>query len=207
MSREAGHLGGRLVPYDRAVSDRKRLSPEPVHGAGGPSTSGVTRPLGRRAPWSGLADTHNGATEAAWEVLRRWRDEPVRFAKFALVGLSGVAVNLVVFDAALTLGAVTFVASVVAFLVATSWNFTWNWRWTFAPLRSAHPAQHFAIYFGFAALSLGVNEAVLAAGLAWGYAPLLAQAAGIVAGSVIGFVGNRTLNFRGTSTPAVAPDG
>jgi putative flippase GtrA len=143
-----------------------------------------------------------------------------QFGQFVLVGLSGVGVNLVVFSlvlAALTgsfslrsasgftdlltrapvgLGA-TLAASVVAFAVATLWNFTFNSLWTFRSRRGHRHGQgrRLALYYGVSLGSLGVNEVVLYA-LYFAIAPLFAQGVGIVAGSLVGFVGNRRFTFE-----------
>lgn len=89
-----------------------------------------------------------------------------------------------------------FLASAVAFVIATLWNFLINNLWTF---RSAtghrHPFSHrLGLYYGVSLGSLAVNEAVLF-GLAFYLPPLYGQAVGIVAGSVVGFAGNYRVTF------------
>jgi putative flippase GtrA len=142
-----------------------------------------------------------------------------RYGKFLLVGLTGVVVNLAVF--ALTLEAISpnpnfnlyadlvrltstassnpvdnFLASAVAFAVATLWNFSLNNLWTFRPtVGHRYRLPHrLGLYYGVSLGSLAVNEAVLF-GASFYIAPLYGQAIGIVVGSVVGFLGNRRITF------------
>ncbi len=142
-----------------------------------------------------------------------------KYGKFLVVGLTGVIVNLVVF--ALTLDAISpsptfdlirsllssatnrtpnplddLVASAVAFAVATLWNFLWNNVWTFrAAGTHRHPFHHrLGLYYGISLGSLAVNEGILFA-FAFVIPVLLAQAVGILAGSVVGFLGNYRVTF------------
>ncbi len=147
----------------------------------------------------------------------------VKYAKYLIVGFSGVFVNLVVFSLVLVvilpagsfdwvraverLTASTstdpldnFVASTAAFAVATASNFAFNNAWTFrtsAGLR--HRLSHrLGLYFGVSLVSLAINELVL-----FGLGPFLpalyAQAIGIAAGSVVGFAGNLRVSFAEVS--------
>ena len=142
-----------------------------------------------------------------------------KYGKFVVVGLTGVAVNLVVF--ALTLDALSpsptfdlytsllhsasivssnalddFVASAVAFVVATLWNFAWNNVWTFrSRIGHRHPVGiRVGLYYGVSLGSLTVNEIVLFV-VSLAFPPLYGQALGIALGSVIGFVGNHRYTF------------
>lgn len=142
-----------------------------------------------------------------------------KYGKFVVVGLTGVVVNLVVF--VLTLDALSpsptfqlyssllhsasvvspnaldnFVASGVAFVVATIWNFVWNNLWTF---RSRVGHRHsvgvrVGLYYGVSLGSLAVNEIVLFV-LSLAFPPLYGQAIGIALGSVVGFAGNHRFTF------------
>ena len=143
----------------------------------------------------------------------------VRYGKFLLVGFTGVFVNLAVF--VVTVDAISgnpvtnffssvlhyasktapnpllyLVGSAVAFTVATLWNFVLNSLWTF---RSATGHKHAApqrlgLYFGVSLGSLAVNEVVLYATQTW-LPPLIGQGIGIIAGSVVGFIGNSRYTF------------
>jgi putative flippase GtrA len=142
-----------------------------------------------------------------------------KYGKFALVGITGVVVNLIVF--ATMLDAISpsptfnlyakllrfastpssnpvdnLVASAVAFLVATLWNFLLNNLWTFRS-KVGHRyglARRVGFYYGVSLGSLAVNEAVLFVASFY-FPPLVGQAIGIAAGSVVGFAGNYRYTF------------
>ena len=141
------------------------------------------------------------------------------YGKFLTVGLTGVAVNLVVFvitvdslsgtpltnfyASALRYASKTaanpflyFVGSAVAFVVATLWNFALNSLWTFRT-DTGHrhsPPRRLGLYFGVSLGSLGVNETVLLATESL-IPPLFGQGFGILAGSIVGFLGNSRFTF------------
>jgi len=143
----------------------------------------------------------------------------VRYGKFLVVGFTGVFVNLAVFvltvDAVSNTPLTNFYSSVlhfatktaadpalyvlgsaVAFGVATLWNFALNSLWTFrtSAARRYSRRGRLALYFGVSLGSLAVNEAIL---IATGTVlpPLIGQGVGIVAGSVVGFLGNNRYTF------------
>jgi putative flippase GtrA len=151
-----------------------------------------------------------------WRALQR--DLP-RYPKFLMVGLTGVVVNLATF--VLTVDAIVhsptsnffgdivhfasktapnpvvyFVASAVAFGVATLWNFALNSWWTFrTPQAHRHSAaRRLGLYYGVSLGSFGVNEVVLLATQAF-LPPLFGQGLGVVAGSVVGYLGNSRYTF------------
>ena len=153
-----------------------------------------------------------------------------KYGKFLLVGLTGVVVNLIVF--ALTLDAISpgptfnlvgsllhfastrvvnplddFLASAVAFGIATLWNFLINNLWTFRTASGhRHPFSHrLGLYYGVSLASLGVNEVILFA-LGFYLSPLFAQGIGIVVGSIVGFAGNYRVTFA-ELTPGSVPRG
>ena len=148
-----------------------------------------------------------------------------KYGKFVVVGLTGVVVNLVVF--VLTLDAFSpsptfslvhsllksatstasnpvhnFVASAVAFVVATLWNFALNNVWTFRTDRGHRHRlpRRLGLYYGVSLGSLAVNEVVLF-GLSYLLPPLFGQAVGILAGSVVGFAGNYRVTFAEAAAP------
>jgi putative flippase GtrA len=173
------------------------------------------------------------STEATHAVPGPPAERPeflARYGKFLLVGLSGVIVNLIVF--ALTLDAISptptfnlltsvlhyatsrvvnpvddFIASAIAFVVATLWNFLLNNLWTFRTATAhRHPFSHrLGLYYGVSLGSLAVNELVLFV-LAFYLPPLYGQAVGIVAGSVVGFAGNYRVTFA-RADPSSPPKG
>ena len=143
----------------------------------------------------------------------------VAYGKFLIVGLTGVIINLVVFvvtvdglsgtpltnfyASALHFASKTaanpflyFVGSAVAFVVATLWNFALNSLWTFRTDigHRYSPSRRLGLYFGVSLGSLAVNEAVLLATESL-IPPLFGQGFGIIAGSVVGFLGNSRFTF------------
>jgi putative flippase GtrA len=135
----------------------------------------------------------------------RRRRALTQFARFAVVGASGYAVNLAVFAAAHAAGAHYRIAATVAFLAAVAWNFAGNRRWTFAGHdgRASHQAARFLTVSVVAfLLGLGVLSVLVAAGLP----ELLAQAISIVAVTPVSFAGNRLWTFRTAPQAAPAPD-
>jgi putative flippase GtrA len=121
------------------------------------------------------------------------------FVRYAIVGASGVLVNLAAFSGATSVSGMSspwvFGASAVAFGVALAWNFTWNFRWTFAGRRSRPLAVHLGLYALIQALSLVVSLLVLGVVIAAGGSPLEGQLVGVLASSVWGFVANLRWNF------------
>lgn len=143
----------------------------------------------------------------------------VRYGKFLVVGLTGFLVNLTVFTLVLTaispgpssgfFQSVThfltqttsdptdsLIASATAFVLATLWNFGLNNVWTF---RTHLPRRHslgyrLALYFGVSLGSLAINEIVLVVSSTT-LPPLYGQGVGIIAGSIVGFVGNARITF------------
>lgn len=143
----------------------------------------------------------------------------VKYAKYVVVGLTGVVVNLVVFSLVLVvvlpsgsfdlMRAVerltvsttsnptdNFLASTAAFAVATLSNFAFNNAWTFRTSSVLRHRVHerLGLYFGVSLVALAVNELVLFA-LTGTLPPLYGQAVGIAAGSVVGFAGNLRVSF------------
>jgi putative flippase GtrA len=152
----------------------------------------------------------------------------VKYGKFLVVGLTGFVVNLIIFT--LVLDAISpgpspgffesiahflsetspnpidsLIASAVAFVVATFWNFTLNNAWTFRTrLRRRHSLGYrLALYFAVSMGSLAINEIVLALSSTT-LPPLYGQGVGIVAGSLVGFLGNARITFA--EAEAVEPN-
>jgi dolichol-phosphate mannosyltransferase len=120
----------------------------------------------------------------------------LQFARFAVVGASGYALNLGVFALAHRVMDYRLSAG-VAFLVAVGNNFLWNRAWTFRDARGGHAgfqAVRFlaislaAFAFGLLVLDVLVRDAKLD--------PLLAQAIAIVMATPLSFVGNKLWSFR-----------
>ena len=129
---------------------------------------------------------------------RRW--------KFALVGMSGVAVFVPVLWALSGPGRVQpLVAFVPAFLVSAVWNYRLNWRWTFADQRRQGGAPRH--YLDFALLTgvimFGAFAGLTAAGVAVAFAGLGAAVVGMVAN---GFINAESVRRRPSAWAKIAVD-
>jgi putative flippase GtrA len=150
----------------------------------------------------------NGSGEAAerlplpfltrvWEGMGR-PENWLQLLRFALVGISGYAVNLVVFS--LLVGPADLdhrVAATGAFLVAVTNNFLLNRQWTFRVGRGGRRVHHQALRFLLVSLAgFLVNLAVLellVVGL--DVAELPAQAIAVAVAMPVNFLGNRQWTF------------
>ena len=118
--------------------------------------------------------------------------------RFCLVGAYGVLVNLAVFQGAVLLDVSLLLASAMAFFVAASSNFLLNRAWTFrgAPSRERTEVR-WVKFLGASAAGLAANLAVLSLLTGWlDIWYLLAQLAGIAAGTLLNFQISRTWVFR-----------
>ena len=122
----------------------------------------------------------------------------LQLLRFAIVGASGYAVNLVVFWLAVHPGGAGHRAgAVLAFVVAVSNNFLWNRSWTFriGHGRVHHQALRFLVVsLGGFAVNLVVLEALVAGA---GLPELAAQAIAVAVAMPVNFLGNRYWTFGG----------
>src|SRR4249920_1501387 len=103
----------------------------------------------------------------AGRALRRPQNW-VQLAKFAVVGASGYAVNLVVYTALLKGAGLHYVAAATcSFLVAVTNNYVWNRLWTFRSQRG-HVAGQGLRFLVVALAAFGANLALLTALVALG---------------------------------------
>jgi dolichol-phosphate mannosyltransferase len=140
--------------------------------------------------------------DRAWSL--KWR-----FFSYAIVGASGVPVNLVVFTVGgWLLGTkLLLVESAIAFVVALLWNFSWNYLWTFRDSRRRPFSHHLGLYAMLQIVALALNLIVLYLWtLHFGVgSALLGQFLGVLVGSVWGFSANVRWNFP-VYDPAAHPD-
>ncbi|MDR7544440.1 MAG: glycosyltransferase [Armatimonadota bacterium] len=106
----------------------------------------------------------------------------LRFVRFALVGASGVGVNMATFLAATAVGAPYLPAGAAAVVAATTWNFLWNDACTWpdvsprtVPARLARYVRYWSVTGLGSVLHLAVLSVLVAAGLS----PVLANLCGI----------------------------
>ena len=131
----------------------------------------------------------------AAQALRRPHNW-MQLAKFATVGASGYAVNLVVYTLLLERGGVHYIpAAIGSFLVAVTNNYTWNRLWTFHRHRG-HFGFQGARFLVVSLLALGANLFFLQALVALGVGKIVAQAIAIVLVTPVNFVGNKLWTFR-----------
>ncbi len=122
----------------------------------------------------------------------------LQLLRFAVVGGSGFAVNLVVFWALVHPGGQDYrLANVLAYLVAVSNNFAWNRAWTFRHAAEGghagfQAARFFAVSLGAQLVALGLLEALVV----WGGVPELpAQAVAVAAATPLNFLGTKLWSF------------
>jgi putative flippase GtrA len=121
----------------------------------------------------------------------------LQFVRFAAVGASGYAVNLVVFALCVHGLKIDYhVASVAAFTVSVVNNFWWNRHWTF-DAKQAHPAQQAAKFFAVSLVAFGFSYVVLVALVnGTGMEKVFAQAIAVAAATPLSFIGQKLWSFR-----------
>jgi putative flippase GtrA len=132
-----------------------------------------------------------------WEALGR-PENWLQLLRFALVGVSGYVVNLIVFSLLVGPGGLDHrIAATGAFLVAVTNNFLLNRQWTFRVGRGGR-VHHQALRFLLVSIAgFLVNLAVLEL-LVVGFdvAELPAQAIAVAVAMPVNFLGNRQWTFR-----------
>jgi putative flippase GtrA len=125
-------------------------------------------------------------------------DNWLQLIRFAGVGASGYAVNLLVFALCVHVLAINYeVASPIAYFIATTNNFWWNRHWTFGNKRDAHPAQQAWKFYAVSLVSFGFNYVILVSLVrATGMEKVLAQAIANAAATPINFLGQKLWSFR-----------
>ncbi len=124
-----------------------------------------------------------------------------QFMRFGLVGALGTIVNLALFETIRRMGLHYMPAASISFLVAATSNYLLNRRWTFADSNDSF--RGWFLYLLVNLLGLGANLIVLLIfreSLNWPV--ILAQLAGIGAGTVLNFVLSKTLVFSSQHSQA-----
>ncbi len=120
----------------------------------------------------------------------------LQLIRFAIVGASGYAVNLILYALLVrTLGVEYLVAETVAWIVAAGNNFVWNRHWTFKAGDGQVHAQ--AIRFFLVTLvALGFNLLVLRILVeSAGMDKVLAEVLALAASTPLNFLGNKLWSF------------
>jgi putative flippase GtrA len=147
-------------------------------------------------------DAWSTAADWSWELARRIHlgtrkpENWVQLFKFGVVGVTGYAINLVVFGLLVGPLAVHHIAAAVgAFCVAVTNNFLLNRHWTF-DAGHGHAGFQAARFFTVSVVALGVNLIVLVALVDIAGAPELAsQAIAVATAMPVNFVGNKLWTF------------
>jgi len=145
----------------------------------------------------GLSDIIEFFINAWWIRLKSSKT----FLKFCVVGLSGIAVNLLSFTALLSLGMNKYLASPVAIEISIVWNFFLNNGWTFKERDTKDGMRIKGLKFNAVSfISLGVSYTTfLALSFIFPTAPPhLHQLAGIIPASIINYFMNSYWTFRTT---------
>jgi putative flippase GtrA len=121
----------------------------------------------------------------------------LQLIRFATVGATGYAVNLVVFAICVHALKIDYkLAAVVAFVISVVNNFWWNRHWTFRT-KSKHPIEQGAKFFAVSLVTFGFTYVVLVSLVdGAGMPKLVAQAMAIAAGTPLSFVGQKLWSFR-----------
>jgi dolichol-phosphate mannosyltransferase len=121
----------------------------------------------------------------------------LQLVRFAAVGASGYAINLVVFAACVHALALDYrVAFVVAFVTSVTNNFWWNRHWTF-DAKHEHPMFQGTRFFAVSVLAQGFAYVVLVALVSSGGLPkVVADAIAIAAATPLSFLGQKLWSFR-----------
>jgi putative flippase GtrA len=139
------------------------------------------------------------------------------FVRFAITGSIGFCVDLLVLLVLVhAFGVAPLVAKVMSFGVAMPTTWLINHMWTFRRRLGAAAKlslKEFAAYLAIQLVGAGANYAtfamiLLTTTLTGDFALIVATAAGVCAGMLINFTGNRRLVFRrrANSRPALRPD-
>lgn len=143
----------------------------------------------------GVRDIIEFIMNAWWIRLQSSRT----FAKFAIVGASGVIVNLGVFTLLLGLGMNKFLASPIAIEVSIVWNFFLNNFWTF---RSRQTRDHVRIkglkfnVVSLVALVVSYSVFVLSSQMVPNFPPQVHQALGIIPALFVNYFLNSYWTFK-----------
>ncbi len=154
-------------------------------------TLAVPRPAGQHTP--PVAPSGSVRVRQALGRQENWR----QLVRFGIVGVSGYALNLVVFTLVVAgAGAHHLVGATLAFVVAVTNNFWWNRHWTFAA-RGGPAGLQAARYFAVNTASFVFQAALLELLIsAFGMPKVGAQALSVAIATPFNFVGNKIWSFR-----------
>jgi len=131
--------------------------------------------------------------------LRR-PDNWMQLIRFAIVGGSGFAVNLLVYALSVhTLGIEYHAAAAAAWIIAGANNFVWNRHWTFKA-RGGQAHVQAARFLIVSLVALAFNELVLTLFVeVGGLNEVAGQVLALAASTPVNFLGNKLWSFRAES--------
>jgi putative flippase GtrA len=145
-----------------------------------PATSSAPRVRTHTRMKEGMSERHN------------W----IQLLKFAIVGASGYAINLVAYTIFNEkLGVYYLLASVIAFCFAVTNNFLWNRYWTFKA-GDGHAGFQAARFLIVSLIALGFNLVFLRGLVELGMSEFNAQAIAVILATPLNFIGNKLWSFR-----------
>lgn len=120
------------------------------------------------------------------------------FAKFSVIGLSGVGVNMAVYVPLMAMGINYMTAAVLSFLAAVTNNFIWNLLWTFkGRALDKSLRRKYILFVACSIINLLVNLAILKVLVEQvGINAMVAQLIAIAATGVLNFVLNYAITFN-----------
>ena len=125
-------------------------------------------------------------------------------ARFATVGVLGMAVDFFAFTTLLAIGASLVLAHVTSFVLATIFNYALNSRWSFAESRNISPDSDWRRYARFLTvclLALFLRGGILATAVdGWGWPPQAAILLAIASAAIVNYLGSTFFIF-----PSVDP--
>lgn len=123
--------------------------------------------------------------------------EDIRFWKFALVGTSGVLVNMAVYFLLLIVRLPVVLAGTLAAVTAMFSNFVLNSRFTWPDSNQQQYLKHLLLFYIFCGIGIGINGTILAILTQWmKFNAYAAQMAGILAATMWNFTANNRWNWR-----------
>lgn len=120
----------------------------------------------------------------------------LQLVRFAAVGATGYAVNLVTFAVCVhAIGIDYRISSVIAFVVSVINNFWFNRHWTFGA-RHEHPMFQAARFFAVSLVAFGFTYVILITLVGAGMPKVVSQAIAIAAATPLSFLGQKLWSFR-----------
>ncbi|SDF12180.1 GtrA family protein [Sporomusa acidovorans] len=120
------------------------------------------------------------------------------FAKFSVIGLSGVVVNMAVYVPLMAMGISYLTAAVLSFMAAVTNNFVWNLLWTFRGRGADKSFRHkYILFVACSIVNLVANLMFLKALVEqFGINATVAQLIAIGATGVLNFLLNYAITFN-----------